>query len=687
MPLKLLCPLAGLILVSAAFLPHVSRAQAGGTATALSLMPLPADLAFDEGSFRVEADFTIGALSDVGPVVRKAAARFQARLAGRTGLFLSQDVFASLSWTEGTSLFLKFAREGKLEPNEDESYLLLVGSTRIVLDAPTELGVLRGLETLLQLLASDDKGFYFPCLQIADRPRFTWRGLLIDAGRHFMPVDVIKRNLDGMAEVKLNVLHWHLSEDQGFRIESKIFPKLHELGSDGFYYTQDQVRDVIAYAADRGIRVMPEFDIPGHSTSWFVGYPELASAPGPYRIERRFGVMEPSFNPVDERVYAFFDAFFGEMAALFPDPYIHIGGDENEGKAWDANPAVRAFKKDRGLADNHALQAYFNGRILEILSAHGKKMIGWDEILQPDLPRDIVIQSWRGRDALVKAAKLGYAGILSNGFYIDLCQPASFHYANDPLPDDAGLSESERKLVLGGEATMWSELVSPETVDSRIWPRTAAIAERLWSPASVRDVEDMYRRLDAVSLRLEECGLTHIKNRDMLLRRLAGTDDIDALRNFVDVVEPLKQYKRHSQGLTYTQFSPLTRIADAAFPESRTARLFAAAVDDFLKDKDRQTAADLREQLEWWKANQAALIPLLQGSAALREIEPVAADLARLADAGLAALAASESGIAPGPGWAEAAAAAIKEARTSKAHIELPIVPALEKLIRAASGR
>jgi hexosaminidase len=687
MPFKLLCPLAGLILLSAAFLPHGSRAQAGVAPPPLLLMPLPADVALDDGTFRVTADFTIGSLSDVGPRLRKAAARFQARLAGRTGLFLSQDVFATLGWTEGTSLFLKSAREGRLEPNEDESYLLLVGSSRIVLDAPTDLGILRGLETLLQLLASDDKGFYFPCLQIGDRPRFTWRGLLIDAGRHFMPVDVIKRNLDGMAEVKLNVLHWHLSEDQGFRIESKSFPKLHELGSDGFYYTQDQVRDVISYAADRGIRVMPEFDIPGHSTSWFVGYPELASAPGPYRIERRFGVMEPAFNPADERVYAFFDAFFGEMAALFPDPYMHIGGDENEGKAWDANPAIRAFKTNHGLADNHALQAYFNGRILKILAAHGKKMIGWDEILQPELPRDIVIQSWRGRDALIKAAKLGYAGILSNGYYIDLCQPASFHYANDPLPDDAGLGEAERKLVLGGEATMWSELVSPETVDSRIWPRTAAIAERLWSPASVRDVEDMYRRLEAISLRLEECGLTHIKNRDMLLRRLAGTDDIDALRNFVDVVEPLKQYKRHSQGLTYTQFSPLTRIADAAFPESRTARLFAAAVDDFLKDKDRETAADLREQFEWWKANQAALIPVLRDSAALREIEPVAADLARLAEAGLAAVTAVESGIAPGPGWAEAAEAAIKEARTSKAHVELPIVPAVEKLVRAASGR
>ena len=167
----------------------------------------------------------------------------------------------------------------------------------------------------------------------------------------------------------------------------------------------------------------------------------------------------------------------------------------------------------------------------------------------------------------------------------------------------------------------------------------------------------MYRRLEAVSLRLEECGLTHLKNQDLLLRRLAGTSDIIALKNFVDVVEPLKQYKRHSQGVTYTQFTPLTRIVDAAFPESQTARLFAAAVDDFLSKRDRETAGVLREQLEWWKANQAALLPVLRASAALAEIVPVADDLARLADVGLTALAAVESGIPPGPGWSEAASA------------------------------
>jgi hexosaminidase len=685
MPIKLLLFGAGLVGLSAALMPHGVRVQQASSV--LSVMPQPADVALDEGFFRLNGDFRVGALLEANPRVRRAAARFITRLSGRTGFFLAQEPARPLDWTEGTALFLKYAREGRLEPGEDESYLLLIASTRIVLDAPTDIGILRGLETLLQLLDADETGFFFPCLQVKDGPRFTWRGLLIDAGRHFMPVDVVKRNLDGMAAVKMNVLHWHLSEDQGFRVESKTYPKLHQLGSDGDYYTQEQVRDVIAYASDLGIRVVPEFDIPGHSTSWFVGYPELASAPGRYSIERRFGVMDPSFNPAEEKVYEFFDRFFGEMASLFPDPYLHIGGDENNGKHWDANPEIQAFKKAHGLADNNALQAYFNGRILKILSGHGKKMIGWDEILQPGLPKDIVIQSWRGKDALASAAKRGYAGLLSNGFYIDLCQPASFHYANDPLPDGAGLTEAERSLILGGEATMWTEIVSSETVDSRVWPRTAAVAERLWSPASVRDEADMYRRLDTISLRLEELGLTHLKNQDVLLRRLAGPADITALRNFVDVLEPVKRYKRHESGRTYTQFSPLTRIVDAAFPESRTARLFREAVDDYLAGRDAGTAAEIREQLQWWKDNNAALVPVLRGSPALGEVEPVAADLAGLSDVGLAALASLSEGRKLEPAWTEAAEAVIKNAGTPKAEVELPIVPAVEKLVRAAAGR
>jgi hexosaminidase len=243
---------------------------------------------------------------------------------------------------------------------EDESYTLEVSERQVVINAPTVVGALRGLETFLQLLSGDASGYYIPEARIRDTPRFPWRGLLIDVGRHWQPVEVIKRNLDGMAAVKLNVLHLHLTEDQGFRIESKTFPRLHQMGSDGLYYTQEQIRELIAYARERGIRIVPEFDIPGHSTSWFAGHPELASAPGPYQIERRFGVHDPSMDPTREETYKFLDKFLGEMAALFPDAYLHIGGDEVTGKHWRLNPQIQAFITKNNLKDKHGLQAYFN---------------------------------------------------------------------------------------------------------------------------------------------------------------------------------------------------------------------------------------------------------------------------------------------------------------------------------------
>jgi hexosaminidase len=649
----------------------------------MNLMPVPWKVSPETGKLRLNENFSIGAIGERGDRTLKAAVRFMSRLAGRTGLFFKQDFPFELARSTQATILTRSDRLGRLDPAEDESYSLTVSPDRIMIVAPNDLGVLHGYETLLQLVSTDDQGFYIPCLKIEDRPRFAWRGLLIDAGRHFMPVDVIRRNLDGMAALKMNVLHWHLTEDQGFRVESKVFPQLHQLGSDGFYYSQDQIREVIAYAADRGIRVMPEFDIPGHSTSWFVAFPKYASAPGPYRIERDWGVFDPTFNPADENVYRFFDKFLEEMAKLFPDPFIHIGGDENTGKQWDANPAILAFKAEKGLRDNHALQAYFNGRILQILTKHGKKMVGWDEIFQPTLPPDIVIQSWRGWQALADAAKRGYRTILSNGYYIDHCQPASFHYQNDPLPEQAGLNEDERKRILGGEATMWSEWVSPETIDSRIWPRTAAIAERLWSPAAVKDVDDMYRRLDMVGLQLEELGLTHFKNQEMMLRRLAGTPDIGPLRTLADVVEPVKMLKRQSQGLAYTQLSPLTKFVDAVHPESRTCRLFNKNVETFLKTRNRSLADQLIVQLQRWRANHQLLRPLIRLSPSLSEIEPVSADLATVANMGVQALDAILAKTVGDKTWVDECQTALDAAKKPKAQTELPIVTAVEKLIAA----
>ncbi|HEX6648679.1 MAG TPA: family 20 glycosylhydrolase [Pyrinomonadaceae bacterium] len=665
--------------------PMVVTAQEPTATPKLNLMPVPASVKFHNERLVVDANFKVATRGHTDARLQAGIGRFVKRLEGRTVLTLAPGLAPD---DQMTPLIVQCDGPGASVPSlrENESYRLDITERQALLSAPTVVGALRGLETLLQLLDADRNGYFFPGVQIDDQPRFPWRGLLIDVSRHFETIEVLKRNLDAMAAVKLNVFHWHLTEDQGFRVESKKFPKLHQLGSDGNYYTQDQIRDIIAYARDRGIRVMPEFDIPGHSTSWLVGHPELGSAPGPYTIERRPGIFEPALDPTREEVYKFLETFLGEMAALFPDEYLHIGGDENEGKQWDRNPAIQAFMKQKGIKDNHGLQAYFNTRLLKILQKHGKKMIGWDEILQPELPKDIVIHSWRGTAALADAAKKGYDGILSNGYYIDLIQPASQHYAADPLPANSTLTPEEAKHVLGGEATMWAEWVTPETIDSRIWPRTAAIAERLWSPRNVTDVEDMYRRLAVISLQLEELGLTHKKNQYMMLRRLVRNDDIRPLKTLVSVLEPVKEYRRYDMR-PQTMLSPLTGAVDAALPDSEAGRKFAWMVKEFLDDAPRYQLyrPELSQMLAEWQTSGASLGPVIDRSPALREIKPLAQNLTQLGETGLEAISYLKLGMPPPKEWRETSIAKLDEAAKPYGALEFVVVSGVRQLVNSAA--
>src|SRR6266566_3649433 len=590
----------------------------------LNLMPMPANIKIGAGQLVVDPSFSVAISGHKEPRLQRAVEIFLSNLRRQTGM-LPLDMKVSDSST-GTLLIHAESRSKEVqELGEDESYRLEITSSGATLNAPTTLGVMRGLQTFLQLVEITPKGFAVPAVSIQDQPRFPWRGLLIDSSRHFFPVDVIKRNLDGMAAVKMNVLHWHLSDYQGFRVESRRFPKLYEMGSDGLYYTQDQLRDVIEYARDRGIRIVPEFDMPGHSTSWFVGYPDLASGPGPYSIERKWGIFDPAMDPTRESTYKFLDVFIGEMAALFPDQFFHIGGDEVNGKQWDANPKIQGFMRSHGLKNNADLQAYFNQRLQKIVAKHGKTMEGWDEILRPDLPKSIVIQSWRGPQSLADAARQGYRGLLSSGYYLDLMSPASQHYQVDPFADGAAnLSDAEKQRVLGGEACMWAEWVSPENIDSRIWPRTAAIAERLWSPQNLTDWSSMYERLDEISTWLDAYGLTHNANYDLMLKRLAGSVDVSALRILANVVEPVKGYSR--EGLATTEPSsrmPLNRLVDAAHPESVEARHFSALVSAFVSGQIKPgTEVQLRAMLLQWRDNDGKLRPLIDKSALLQEVAP-----------------------------------------------------------------
>ncbi|HVN06042.1 MAG TPA: family 20 glycosylhydrolase, partial [Bryobacteraceae bacterium] len=458
------------------------------------------------------------------------------------------------------------------------------------------------------------------------------------------------------------------------------FPKLQEMGSDGEYYTQDEVRDVIAYARDRGIRVIPEFDMPGHSTAWFVGYPELASAPGPYQIERQWGIFDPAMDPSREETFQFLDAFIGEMAALFPDEYFHIGGDEVNGKQWDANPHIQETMRAHGIKNNAELQAYFTRRVQAIVAKHGKKMIGWDEILTPDMPHDILVQSWRGQKALAAAARQGVAGILSNGYYLDLGYSAGRHYAVDPLGGGAdSLTPEQQRMILGGEACMWSEFVTPEILDPRVWPRLAAIAERLWSPQNVTDEADMYRRLATVSRDLEWAGLHHVSNYDKMLERMAGGGPVGPVRTLADVVEPVKDYARED-ARPYNAFTPLNRLVDAVPAWSEAARQFAALVDS-------QRPADFSKMRAWlalWRDNHAHLSPEIAHSALLAEDAEMSKNLSDLAAAGLQALDRLDGTQARTPGWFEQQRPLLERAQQAHAELLLSVAPPIAKLIEAA---
>ncbi|HEX8351567.1 MAG TPA: family 20 glycosylhydrolase [Pyrinomonadaceae bacterium] len=648
------------------------------------LMPTPSSVRLLGARLKVEPSFSVAVQGHSDARLLAGLDRAVRRLERRTGLEFARGL-AEIPAAANLVIQCRGAGPATPELGQDESYALEVSERQAFVNAATVVGALRGLETFLQLVTADGGGYFVPEARVADSPRFLWRGLQMDVARHWQPVEVVKRNLDGMAAVKLNVLHWHLTDDQGFRVESKTFPRLHQMGSDGDFYTQDEIRDVVAYAAARGIRVVPEFDVPGHTTSWFVGHPELATAPGPYQIERRYGVFDASMDPTKEETYRFLDRFLGEMAALFPDAYMHTGGDEVTGKHWRLSPQVQAFMSKNNIKDKQALQAHFNQRVSKMVTKHGKKMVGWDEILHPDLPRDIVVQSWRGPESLAEGARKGFAGILSNGYYLDHLLPASAHYLVDPLPEGSGLTAQEAARVLGGEACMWAEYVGPENVDSRIWPRLAAIAERLWSPRDVRDVEDMYRRLEVVGAHLEEVGLTHRSYQGRMLRRLAGGEETRPLETLLGALRPTYfEREKHKQ---ITQTVPLTRLVDAAAPDSRAAREFASAVAGLLDDAPRfQSRRErVRALLEEWRGVQPAVRVMADRSPLMRDAVPLADRLAEMGGAGLEALQYLSHGSAPPLGWREERLALLDGVARTPSEVEFTILPALRQLLHAAA--
>jgi hexosaminidase len=684
--------------------------------SSLALMPLPSSINYGEGALTITpaggggSTFTYRYDHTHDARLEDAVKRALLQL-GRTcgGDVLRSTVDHSAS--ANPLLTIKVARTS--EPvqtvNEDESYRLSVTPQTATLTAATDSGAMHGLETILQLATNEHGACMLPAVTISDTPRFRWRGFMLDVSRHFEPMPVVERTLDGMAAAKLNVFHWHLSDDQGFRAESKKFPRLTGFASDGQFYTQDEMREVVTYARARGIRVVPEFDMPGHGTSWILAYPELSPETHITQLPVVYGTPTAVLDPTRESTYKFINTLVDEMGKIFPDEFFHVGGDEVQGKAWLSNPQVVEFMKKKGFTTPAELQAYFNQRLEGILKKHDKKMIGWDEILNPALPKTIVIHSWRGEASLADGARQGYQGILSAPYYLDGQKTSAQMFLADPVPSNTTLTADQQKLILGGEVCMWAEQLNPETVDSRVWPRTMAVAERFWSPQSDRDVSDMYRRLRINSLKLEDVGLTHISAPEIMRRNLLLDRYPEALEVLASVLEPVSFHERyggqHTNGLT-----TLDRLVDAVVADPPSRQEIADDVDalavgitvpppsdpklqvDLSGDVPSSLAPStevalgrLRQRFLSWQAALPRLLENVQETPRLSDAGIRAEQLGELAQVGLSALTYLQTHTAPPAGWQAQQMSILDAAEQPSALVRFTFLHSMRKLVLAAA--
>jgi hexosaminidase len=414
----------------------------------------------------------------------------------------------------------------------NEGYRLEVTPNGILLEAVTPAGLFYAVQTLRQLLPPEfeeghtpaSQTWDVPAVSIEDSPDFPWRGLLLDCCRHFMSVEFVKQTIDRLAFYKLNRFHWHLTEDQGWRIEIKKYPRLTEIGAwrtepdgtrHGGFYTQEEIRDVVAYAQERFVTVVPEIEMPGHSRAALAAYPELSCTGGPFEVANQWSVFKDVYCAGKEKTFAFLEDVLTEVMELFPSRYIHIGGDEVPKHRWKECPDCQARMRREGLKNEEELQSYFIKRIEKFLNAHGRQIIGWDEILQGGLAPGATVQSWRGVEGGIAAARAGHDVVMSPHTHVYFDHPARFKglrrvYAFHPIPEE--LSPTEARHVLGSECCMWTEYAPQEVVNTRIFPRLLAFSETVWNgeekdfPAFWERTAEHYRRLRAAGVTLGSEG-------------------------------------------------------------------------------------------------------------------------------------------------------------------------------------
>ncbi len=474
---------------------------------AFNLIPWPAQIERLEGRFVIEPFAYMWATGEA----KGAAEMFSADLEGRFGI----DMPASRGEGFDKPFLVIQNNLGQFNeipspPEGDESYTLKITPKLVMLSANTRIGFLRGTRTILQLLRKDGESRFLPAVQIRDKPRFRRRSLLIDTARTFVSVGYLKRMVDLLADYKFNVLHLHITDDQGWRFESRVYPKLHKVGGQGLYYTQAELRELVEYARKRGVEILPEIDMPGHTTAMLAAYPELSCSGRKVEVAERQGILPYALCPAKPRVYEFIDELMGEVADVFPGKYVHVGSDEVLAYDWENCPRCKKLMEREDLSGKKGLHAYFLKRVNGILKKHGKIMIAWDEVTH-FAPEDVVVQAWRDKKWIVEAASGGKRVIATPRWvtylnYHRFIIPMKRCYRLEPAPD--GLSESEKELVLGGGACMWGNYVkSEEHIDRHLFPRLLALSEVYWSPREARDYEDFKRRLKPVRRRLEERGV------------------------------------------------------------------------------------------------------------------------------------------------------------------------------------
>lgn len=527
--LFLLCATAALCLFASCESPTKQMPYNQG----INVIPKPLSLVQNEGSFKVTKSTKFYAST---PEAKTIATFFASKIESSTGYDLA------ISEEEVSSNAIALLIDNSLEVN-DEGYTLDATDKLVSIKAKTAKGLFYGMQTLMQLLPAEIESttvvngiaWTLPCVTIKDEPRFAYRGIMLDPCRHFIPVENIKKQLDVLALFKINQFHWHLTEDQGWRIEIKKYPKLTEIGSkrvDGEgteysgFYTQEQIKEVVAYASERFINVIPEIELPGHALAAISAYPELSCKGDSLSPRIIWGVEEDVYCAGKEETFKFLEDVIAEVVTLFPGEYFHIGGDECPKVRWEKCPLCQKRMRENKLKNEHELQSYFVQRIEKVLASHGKKMIGWDEILEGGLAPSATVMSWRGEDGGIAAASMDHDVIMtpgSNGMYLDHYQgdskiePVAIGgytllektYSYNPVPDTlAGLGKSN--FVKGVQGNIWSEyMYTTDLMEYRIYPRILAVAEIGWTPLEGKDYKDFERRIDNALVRLDCHGINY----------------------------------------------------------------------------------------------------------------------------------------------------------------------------------